>query len=148
MTSELTIHLQDKRWKSRLSPYCKYVTEICNTVLRERRVSGPVALSIILTDDKSMAELNHSYRGKNRPTNVLSFPGDGEHLGDIFLAYETIGAEAKAQKKLVADHTTHLLVHGILHLLGFDHERDDEADKMEAEEIKILKKLCINNPYL
>jgi probable rRNA maturation factor len=92
--------------------------------------------------------LNKSYRGKDKATNVLSFINDDEPLGDIILAYETIEREAIEQEKSFRDHTIHLIIHGILHLMGHDHEVPEEAAKMEAKEIKILKKLGIENPYL
>jgi probable rRNA maturation factor len=114
-------------------------------------------VSVNLSDDKGVQELNRDYRGKDKPTNVLSFeqydpdmpslPGEAIMLGDIVLAYETIEREAKEQEKSFADHFTHLLVHGTLHLLGYDHIDDEEAEEMEALEIKILAGFHIENPY-
>lgn len=105
-------------------------------------------LSIVLADNDFVQELNKNYRGKDKPTNVLSFPQDEEFmLGDIILAYETVQKEAEEQSKSFEDHTTHLVVHGLLHLLGHDHEEDKEAEIMEALEIKILETLEIKNPY-
>lgn len=112
-----------------------------------------VEISIVLADDNFVQNLNKTYRGKNKPTNVLSFPQDPEpgaeeiNLGDVVLAYQTVKKEAQSQGKSFMDHTSHLLVHGILHLLGHDHENDDEAEEMESLEIKILEKLGIKNPY-
>lgn len=111
-----------------------------------------VSLSILLTNDAEVKTLNAQYRGKNKPTNVLSFP-DGEkiggvrQLGDIAMAYETIAAEAKAQGKALKHHLSHLAIHGTLHLLGHDHEEDAEAEAMEALEIAILARMGIANPY-
>ena len=141
----IIFHLQDPRWKSPLRPYCKTVREICASVKVPRHYTE---MSVVLCDDAFMRELNLHYRGKDKPTNVLSFPGEGEALGDIILAFETIRDEARAQKKTIRAHTTHLIVHGMLHLLGFDHENDADAAKMEQKEIKILQKLGLNNPYL
>ena len=117
--------------------------------------------SIVLTDDETTQALNRDYRGKDKPTNVLSFPmldsNDEDFLppadqpmpvGDIILAYETIECEAIEQGKSMKDHYAHLLVHGTLHLLGYDHEDPHEADIMESLEIRILKKYGIENPYL
>lgn len=117
-----------------------------------------VEVSLVLSDDATVQNLNREWRDKDSPTNVLSFPAfesdftdvpDGAPvlLGDIILAYETCVREAGREQILVADHLTHLVVHGFLHLLGYDHQDDDEAEKMEALEITILAKLGIENPY-
>ena len=112
-----------------------------------------MAVTIVLANDAEVRALNKQYRKKDKPTNVLSFP-DGEmvdgitQLGDVILAYETVAAEASAQGKLLKSHLTHLVIHGILHLLGLDHETEEDADIMEAFEIKILKRMGIANPYV
>ena len=114
-------------------------------------------VSVYLTDDAEIQELNKDYRGKDKPTNVLSFPqrhlpkgpnGEIHPLGDIVMAYETCAKEAENEAIPLKDHFTHLLIHGLLHLLGYDHEEENEAQKMEALEIEILKDLNIPNPYL
>jgi len=100
-------------------------------------------------------ELNHLYRGKNKPTNVLSFPYklpeslkmDIPFLGDIILCPKVLIAEAKQQVKTLDAHCAHLVIHGVLHLLGFDHISPDEALVMESEEIKLLSTLGYENPY-
>ncbi len=120
--------------------------------------SGEVV--VLLSVDDTMRELNLSFRGLDRSTNVLSFPaGDPPAgglasqsdmptpLGDIVLARQTVVAEARAQGKTLAVHTTHLVVHGVLHLLGFDHMSDRMAERMEALEVEILNGLGIANPY-
>lgn len=115
-------------------------------------------VSVTLTNDASIRILNRDHRGKDKPTNVLSFPlwdfvteypsgGREVPVGDIVIAFETIKREAVEQKKPVQDHFSHMLVHGFLHLLGYDHRNNEEADTMEALEIKILAKLGIKNPY-
>jgi probable rRNA maturation factor len=118
-------------------------------------------ISLTWTNDAEMQLLNRQYRHQDKPTNVLSFPlYDGWGviapvaaqvpvlaLGDIILAFETIRREATEQQKTFADHTTHMLVHGVLHLCGFDHLVDGEAEQMEALEINILEKLGVDNPY-
>ena len=113
-----------------------------------------VELSLLLTDDAGMRELNRAWRGLDKPTNVLSFPGSGpsspegfRHLGDIALAFETVAREAAEERKSLADHVAHLIVHGTLHLLGHDHEADEEAEAMEALEIAALARLGIADPY-
>lgn len=111
-------------------------------------VTGEVV--VLLTDDAGVRDLNARFRGRDTATNVLSFPaaeGAGDLLGDIALASGVCRAEAEAQDKTLADHLSHLVVHGVLHLLGRDHEEDAEAEEMEAEERSILASLGIADPY-
>ena len=113
-----------------------------------RVVDRDCEISVVLTDDAHIQVLNRDYRGKNKATNVLSFPQDDpQMLGDIIIAYETIIREAKEQNKIFEHHLMHMLVHGCLHLLGYDHETDSEAEEMEALEIEILSGLSVKNPY-
>ena len=111
----------------------------------------PSAVSIVLSSDASVAVLNGRYRKKPKPTNVLSFPpGPGSpdgYIGDIVLATETIVREAEEQDIPSEHHLQHLIVHGLLHLLGYGHETDAEAERMEALETKILGRLGVANPY-
>ena len=118
--------------------------------------TGRVELAIVLTDDSAIRLLNRQWRGIDKATNVLSFPaqaacGDaGSHptlIGDIVLAYETIAGEADAEGKPFAHHLAHLAVHGFLHLNGYDHERNDDAEAMEQLERTILRRLDIPDPY-
>jgi len=112
-------------------------------------------LSALFTDDARMRELNARWRGVDKPTNVLSFPAFAlapgqapqQMLGDIVFALETIEREAIEQQKDFLNHLTHLMLHGILHLLGFDHEENDEAERMEALEREILALHAIPDPY-
>ena len=107
-------------------------------------------LTILLTDDETVRDLNARFRGKDAPTNVLSFPAPPNpegHLGDLALAYGVCAAEAEAQGKSLCDHLSHLTVHGVLHLLGRDHEGEAEAEEMEAEERTILASLGVADPY-
>lgn len=122
-------------------------------------------VAISLVSDAQIKKINSQFRGKNKATNVLSFSNLDENfirqfglkkavgsskyllLGDIIIAYETVKKESLAQKKKFYDHLTHLLLHAILHLIGFDHEEEKMAEKMEAAEIKILKHFKIKNPY-
>jgi len=115
---------------------------------------GAAELSILLADDARVRQLNRDYRGKDKPTNVLSFPAGDEGaagrprmLGDVALALETIRREAQAQSKSLGDHASHLTVHGVLHLLGYDHETETQANAMEALETEILRGLGIADPY-
>lgn len=105
-------------------------------------------VSVVLSDDHHVQDLNKVYRQKDRPTNVLSFNSEIEgELGDIILAYETVMNEAQISNIPPLNHVTHLIIHGFLHLLGYDHEKENEAVLMEGMEIKILAALNIKNPY-
>ena len=115
-------------------------------------VQGDVV--VLLTDDAAVQDLNARFRDKDKPTNVLSFPaadmplpGQSPHLGDLVLAFGVCRDEAAAQNKTLADHLSHLVVHGVLHLLGRDHEDDAEAEAMETEERTILAAIGISDPY-
>jgi|SRR5690348_12267913 len=120
----------------------------------------PVEISVTLTGDEEVRALNAKWRGKDKPTNVLSFPMADERdlvranvfgaellLGDIVLARGVCEAEAADKGVSIADHATHLMVHGTLHLLGYDHNEDGEANDMELREVRALKRLGISNPY-
>jgi len=112
-------------------------------------------VAVLLCDDAAMAELNARWRGANHATNVLSFPAPPAcaaaaapaPLGDIAIAFETVAREAAEQGKAVADHLSHLVVHGFLHLLGYDHGRHGEAERMERLERDILARIGIADPY-
>jgi probable rRNA maturation factor len=110
-------------------------------------------LSVILTSNRAIRNLNRRWRGRNTPTNVLSFPtpartrGAPRHLGDVVIAYETVAAEARAERKPFDHHLAHLAVHGFLHLLGYDHESHPEAEAMERRERRILARLGVPDPY-
>ena len=113
-----------------------------------------VEVSICLADDAALRALNSRWRGIDKPTNVLSFPsssggrfGEATMLGDIALAYETLAREAENLGVPLADHYRHLIAHGFLHLIGYDHETDAEAERMEALETRILARLGAADPY-
>ncbi len=120
----------------------------------------PMAATILLTGNAKIKQLNRDFRGIGKPTNVLSFPQFAPselkrvpkqkkpiELGDIALAYQYVAAEAKKQDKILLDHVTHLTIHGLLHLLGYDHIKEREAVRMERLEIKIMKSLVLPDPY-
>lgn len=122
-------------------------------------LSKPKQLGVYLTDSNEGRELNLEARGKDYATNILSYPSDLPEfiltemdqipIGELIICHEVVERQANEQNKTVADHATHLLVHGILHLLGFDHELGAaEQEEMEGFEIEILEKLGINNPYV
>jgi probable rRNA maturation factor len=117
------------------------------------KVTGAAELSIVLTDDTEQQDLNRDWRGKDAPTNVLSFPQIEPFspviglLGDIVLAHETLEREAADLDKPLEHHFTHLVVHGFLHILGYDHLTEDEALVMEGLETQILAGLGVPDPY-
>lgn len=109
-------------------------------------------VSLNFCDDAGIQALNHRWRGKDTPTNVLSFPTPGPAeakplLGDIVIAFETVAREAREQDKPFRDHIRHMIVHGFLHLLGYDHDMREEAEEMEALERRIAAALGMNDPY-
>ena len=108
----------------------------------------PGEVCVVFADDAFQRDLNRRFRGRDAPTNVLSFQSDPPLLGDIVLAHETVFGEARAQGKLVADHISHLLVHGMLHLMGYDHQSEEDRLRMESLEIAILQELGVSDPYL
>jgi probable rRNA maturation factor len=109
-------------------------------------------ISVTFCDDAQIRELNAEWRGKNKATNVLSFPTPGPLssrplLGDIVIAFETVAREAAEQEKTLSEHTAHMVIHGFLHLIGYDHETAAEADAMEALERRIASRLGLSDPY-
>ena len=142
----IEVELEDAAWTAAL-PDAAAVAERAATAALGA-VEGDVV--VLLTDDATVRDLNGRFRDKDRPTNVLSFPAAASaapHLGDLVLAFGVCAAEAQAQGKTLADHLSHLTVHGVLHLLGRDHEADGEAEEMEAEERSILASLGVADPY-
>jgi probable rRNA maturation factor len=134
---------------------CPEAAALAEDAARAALSESPGAVGVVLTDDAEQRRLNRAWRGKDTPTNVLSFatgdpaaPADAPRLlGDVVLAFETMAREAAEQGKPLGDHLRHLVVHGVLHLLGCDHETEAEAADMEAREIEILKTLGVPDPY-
>lgn len=109
-------------------------------------------VSLLFCDDARIRDLNRQFRGQDKPTNVLSFPGPepletARFLGDIAIAFETVAREAQEQGKSLEQHCRHMIVHGFMHLLGYDHEVDEEAEAMEAMEIRVLQRMGVDDPY-
>ncbi len=155
---ETDVNIHDQRWLNIIDN----IEELTNMVVIQTLVEiidsdKNMDISIVLANDIFIQELNRKYRNKDKATNVLSFPQTESDklysdipfisLGDIIIAFETIKYEAIEQNKSFNDHYSHMLVHGCLHLLHFDHQTDEDANIMEKREIEILDKLGIKNPY-
>jgi probable rRNA maturation factor len=158
----IAISVEDPSWSKLAPDAARLLRRAARGALAEAKADGWKGsrvgheISFVLTDDKRMRALNRTYRGKDKPTNVLSFAAlDADRpkagmpwlLGDVILAAGVITREAKAQRKKLDHHLSHLAVHGVLHLLGYDHEADKEAEAMEALEIAALAGMGIANPY-
>ncbi len=150
---QIDVQMQSPLWKAQ---------PLAEQIVREAVIAAASALStadgevsIVLTDDSTIATLNREWRGIDKPTNVLSFPasahktGDGAHfLGDIVIAYETLVRECDDEDREFFHHLAHLTVHGFLHLIGYDHQTDTQADEMEGLETKIMTRMNMPDPYL
>jgi probable rRNA maturation factor len=161
--ADVQISIEDSRWKKVLDePIERFIeTHVASTLNFDRIINTiptHVEVSVVLTNDYEIKELNREYRGKDKATNVLSFSQETDLfnlkdlnacvlLGDIVLSIETIQLEAEQQHKLMQHHLAHLIVHSTLHLIGYDHETDSDAQVMESLEIDILHQHGISNPY-
>lgn len=146
-----SIHLEigDPRWR-KVRGLSARLTEAAELALRRARAPRGSALTVLLAGDSKLKSLNLDFRGKNKATNVLSFPAPANaerYLGDVALAFGVTQKESLAAKKRFADHATHLVVHGVLHLLGFDHVSARQARAMEPLETSILGELGVADPY-
>ncbi len=147
-------HIEDTEWRSFMAEIEEVSCQLVDKVLAEEGISQ-ITLSICWTNDAHMATLNDTFRGKNTPTNVLSFPadnhddrkGEANALGDIAVARETVFKEAQESHTEISHHVIHLLIHGMLHLLGYDHINDEDAAEMETFETRLLSTVGIANPY-
>ena len=137
------IQIRDKRFWRLICPrsFCRHIVESAWKGAEEAEIS------VVLADDGFVHALNKHYRGKDKPTNVLSFENEGLCAGDIVVAYGVLVREAREQHKSFRAHLAHLLVHGTLHLQKYDHLTDKEATKMERLETKIMQQLGYPDPY-
>ena len=130
----------------------KKLNKALSYIFKEEGITD-CSINLKILTDEDIKELNKKFRNKNTTTNVLSFSNEDVsksitgNLGDIAISYEFVKRESKKHKKNFDDHMIHMLVHGVYHILGFDHENDEMADIMEIKEVKLLKKLNIKNPY-
>ncbi len=156
---EINVVILDRGWKRALPNIVFFAKKVAEQTLKQVQMSLPrSSLSIVLANNDFVRELNKSYRSKNEYTNVLSFPADEcikmkkvnkeIILGDVILALKKIREESKEQNKIFQNHFAHLIVHGILHLLGYIHLHRKEAEEMEELERIILKNMGIGNPYI
>ncbi len=158
---EADLRIADPAWEAALPEVESLMARALEALFAEEEAraalkGAPAAeLAVLLTDDEEVAGLNAQWRGKPKSTNVLSFPADSpappgapRFLGDLALAFGVCAREAEEAAKPLADHLAHLIMHGALHLLGFDHERGDaQAEEMEAVEIAALARMGVVNPY-
>ena len=159
----VTVLVDDEGWRKLVADPERRLRRAARAALKVARrprglkPGGTAALSVALMSDRGVRRLNRDFRGKDQPTNVLSFPAERiadrqavrrVELGDVALALGVVRREAKAQGKTAADHLAHLMVHGGLHLLGYDHENHRDAERMERLERKALAALGIADPYL
>ena len=158
---QIDVVVRSARWRKR--PTAQTLVKTAILAAAEAVSTRPIELAIVLTDDSAIWALNRDWRGKDAPTNVLSFPAAAPkkapkgarskappaspYIGDIVIAYQTVAREAAAEDKPFNHHLSHLAIHGFLHLLGYDHENDRDAEAMERLERRILKRLAIPDPY-
>jgi probable rRNA maturation factor len=147
MRPSIALRVEAPAWRAAMPGCGRWVRRAARAALAAAGVAPEGGLCLVLADDRLQRGLNRRFRGKNRSTNVLSFDGAPGGLGDVVLALETVQAEAEAQGKSLADHVAHLVVHGVLHLMGHDHARAAEARRMERLEGEILARLGIGDPY-
>lgn len=146
----IEVEIEADGWLLAVPDAVRRVMAAAEAALKAGKAPPDGEVSVLLTDDAEVKTLNADFRAKDRPTNVLSFPAPdfaAPHLGDVALALETCAREAKDQGKTLGDHLSHLVAHGVLHLLGWDHEIEAEAEAMEALEREVLAGLGIADPY-
>jgi probable rRNA maturation factor len=158
ITPRLALDIEDARWNAALPNAAELISKAVSVALADIATNGrTVEVGIRLVDDGTIQALNRDWRGRDKPTNVLSFPlGDAGPvtdpdfpwlIGDIVMSYDTVMAEAIRDSKPLEHHVVHLAIHATLHLIGHDHEDEDEAQAMEAAEVLLLEGLGIPDPY-
>ncbi|MFP4519512.1 MAG: rRNA maturation RNase YbeY [Oceanicaulis sp.] len=150
MVGPLEFVMEDERWLSAAAGLESRAGDAVCAALARVKNARPGDTVVLLTDDETVHALNKRFRGRDKPTNVLSFPApqSESYPGDVALAFETCAREAEAAGKPLADHAVHLVLHGVLHLNGYDHQEEGEAAEMEALESAVLTGLGIEDPYL
>lgn len=168
---KIDVLIETPAWRRRLPEVAAHVRKFARAAMKAALADGAAApslrrswsLAILLADDAQLRELNRDFRGKDKPTNVLSFPAwegmptpakapakikEAVNLGDIALSYSVTSGESVKQNKRLADHLAHLTVHGVLHLFGYDHLDQSQADDMESLERAVLARHGISDPYV
>lgn len=151
--AEVDLLIKDERWEEVPFDLEALTERALEEISTQLDLPDPTIVSVVLADDALLQLLNRTYRHQDKPTNVLSFPNDPQaqdlsgELGELFLSLDTLKRESMKEGKSLEHHFSHLFVHGVLHLLGYDHEEDEEAIEMESMEICILENLDIPNPY-
>lgn len=154
--ADIDVVIDDPRWAEALPDAVDLAEAAIAAAYAAVDLTESVSLCVLLTDDAAVQVLNRDHRGKDAPTNVLSFPMDSgapipgapRVLGDVALAYETMAREAQDAHRSLRNHFQHLIVHGSLHLIGYTHEADDAAERMESLETAVLASLNVPNPYV
>lgn len=142
----IDVNCNDVRWNDIAA--LKKIILTALTKIPHPKTADAMELSLLLTDDVEIQQLNKDFRQKDYATNVLSFPdGENNYLGDIAISYDRVAEESHNDDKSFDDHFSHLFVHGCLHLMGYDHENEEDALQMESLEIKILQDMGVENPY-
>jgi len=152
---DIDIIVEDPRWTEALAEAETLTLQAVKAAYAAAEYTQPASLSVLLADDSRVAALNRDFRGLDKPTNVLSFPAletpahpdETPTLGDIALAFDTLSREAQDGNRPLRNHFQHLIVHASLHLIGYTHDEDEDAERMEALEIAALEGLGVANPY-
>jgi probable rRNA maturation factor len=145
--TRIEIEVEDEAWRAAVPDAVALARQAGQAAAR---LGGGGTVAVLFTNDETVRELNARFRAKDEPTNVLSFPAAANregHIGDIALAFGVCAREAAEQGKPLGDHLRHLVIHGVLHLLGYDHQADDQARRMEAVERDLLAALGVADPY-
>lgn len=148
MASRIVLRVEEPAWRRRLPGASALARAAAKAALAAAGGKPQGDLCLVLVGDSLQRRLNRDFRGADKATNVLSFDGAPASLGDVVLALETVAAEAESQGKSLADHVAHLVVHGVLHLMGYDHRTRAEGGRMERLEIDILADLGVADPYV
>jgi len=148
----MILHIQNCSGIKNVPTLTEFKRWISTTLRILKAMNRKTELTLRLVTEKESQQLNRQFRGKNKPTNVLSFPATttehtSDYLGDLAICVAVVKVEARSQHKTIKSHFAHMIVHGTLHLLGYDHQHKTEASKMEKLEIEILTKLSFENPY-
>jgi probable rRNA maturation factor len=150
VTNDVTVVIDEPQWKRMRGLAARLAAIAAHAIARGTRSRKKKSVTILLTHDEAVHKLNRRFRKKDKPTDVLSFPAAPNrenYLGDVAIAFGVTAREARQSRKRFSDHAQHLAVHGVLHLLGYDHERGPDARRMERLEAKILGEFGLPDPY-